>query len=120
MKCIHHKKHGEEGHHPKWKIYYIRIKVIPLIIYFRRNKSIFAIGRCKYKKGASVSVELALFNYIYLFIAIALDESILFDVLHFPMKNIKSCDLEAMPMGGATSKPTSDVVCWRDVGRVSP
>ena len=72
---------------------------------------------------------------VYLFIAIAQDEkkvqvgkdqekaqseSIFLDVLHFPMKNIKSCDLEATPMGGSTSKPTSDVVCWRDVGRVSP
>ena len=26
------------------------------------------------------------------------------------MKNIKSCDLKARPMGGATSKPASDVV----------
>ena len=43
--------------------------------------------------------------YIYIFIAIALDESIFLDVLHFPMKNIKSRDLEATPMGGATSKP---------------
>ena len=43
---------------------------------------------------------------IYIFIVIALDESIFFDVLHFPMKNIKSRDLEAMPMGGATSKHT--------------
>ena len=42
---------------------------------------------------------------IYIFIAIALDESIFLDVLHFPMKNIKSRDLEATPMGGATSKP---------------
>ena len=41
---------------------------------------------------------------IYIFIAIALDESIFLDVLHFPMKNIKSRDLEATPMGGATSK----------------
>ena len=42
---------------------------------------------------------------IYIFIAIALDESIFLDVLHFPMKNIKSRDLEATPMGGQTSKP---------------
>ena len=42
---------------------------------------------------------------IYIFIAIALDESIFLDVLHFPMKNIKSHDLEATPMGGSTSKP---------------
>ena len=48
---------------------------------------------------------------IYIFIAIALDESIFLDVLHFPMKNIKSRDLEATPMGGATSKPAIDVVC---------
>ena len=46
-----------------------------------------------------------LFHHIYIFIAIALDESIFLDVLHFPMKNIKSRDLEATPMGGATSKP---------------
>ena len=42
---------------------------------------------------------------IYIFIAIAQDESIFLDVLHFPMKNIKSRDLEATPMGGASSKP---------------
>ena len=48
---------------------------------------------------------------IYIFIAIALNESIFVDVLHFPMKNIKSRDLEATPMGGAMSKQTSDVVC---------
>ena len=41
---------------------------------------------------------------IYIFIAIALDESIFLDVLHFPMKNIMSRDLEATPMGEATSK----------------
>ena len=49
--------------------------------------------------------------YIYIFIAIALDESIFVDVLHFSIKNIKSRDLEAMPMGGETSKQASDVVC---------
>ena len=48
---------------------------------------------------------------IYIFIAIALDESIFLDVLHFQMKNIKSHDLEVTPRGGATSKPASDVVC---------
>ena len=42
--------------------------------------------------------------YIYIFIAIALDESIFLDVLHFPMKNIKSRGLEATPMGGLTSE----------------
>ena len=52
-----------------------------------------------------------LFIYIYIFIAIALDESIFLGVLHFPMKNIMSHDLEATPMGGATSKRPSDVVC---------
>ena len=53
------------------------------------------------------------------FIAIALEESIFLDVLHFPMKNIKSRDLDATPMGGATSKPSSNVDCWCAVGRVS-
>ena len=48
---------------------------------------------------------------IYISIAVALDESIFLDVLHFPMKNIKSRDLEATPMGGAMSKPASDIVC---------
>ena len=43
--------------------------------------------------------------YIYILIAIALDESIFLDVLHFSMKNIKSRDLEATPMGGEISKP---------------
>ena len=45
------------------------------------------------------------YPHIYIFIAIALDESIFLDVLHFPMKNIMSRDLEATPMGEATSKP---------------
>ena len=54
-----------------------------------------------------------LYQNIYIFIAIALDESIFLDVLHFPMKNIKSRDLEATPIGGATSKPAGDVVCLR-------
>ena len=49
---------------------------------------------------------------IYIFIAIALNENIFLDILHFPMKNIKSSDLEATPMGGATSNPTSDVVVY--------
>ena len=48
---------------------------------------------------------------IDIFIAIALNQSIFLNVLHFPMKIIKLCDLEATPMGGATSKPASDVVC---------
>ena len=48
---------------------------------------------------------------IYIFTAITLDESIFLDVLHFPMKNNKSRDLDAIPVGGATSKQTSDVVC---------
>ena len=48
---------------------------------------------------------------ILTFIAIALDESIFLDVVHFAMKNIKSCDLEITHMGGATTKPANDVVC---------
>ena len=36
------------------------------------------------------------------FIAIALDESIILEIFHFPMKNIKSRGLEATPMGGST------------------
>ena len=36
------------------------------------------------------------------------------------MKNIKSRDLEAMPMGGRRQNASSDVVFFRDVGRVSP
>ena len=46
-----------------------------------------------------------------LVIAVTLNESIFLDVLHFPMKNIKSGGLEATPMGGVTSKPTSDIAC---------
>ena len=56
-----------------------------------------------------LSYDIAVFQWIkscniYIFIAIALDESIFLDVLHFPMKNIKSRGLEATPMGGLTSK----------------
>ena len=51
-----------------------------------------------------IVIDIHIFIF-YIFIAlIALDESIFLDVLHFPMKNIKSRDLEATPMGGATSK----------------
>ena len=53
------------------------------------------------------------FINIYIFIAIALDESIFLDILHFPMKNIKSRDLEVTPIGGATSKPAGEIVCLR-------
>ena len=53
-------------------------------------------------------------SYIYIFTAITLN-----DVLHFPMKNIKSRDGEATPMGGATSKPTSDVFFFILVGVTS-
>ena len=45
--------------------------------------------------------------HVYIFIAIALDESIFLEVLHFQMKNIKSHYLEATPMGEVTSKPVS-------------
>ena len=37
--------------------------------------------------------------------------TVFLDVLHFPMKNNKSRDLEATPMGRVTSNPASDVVC---------
>ena len=37
-KCIHHKKHGEERHIQKRKIYDIKIKVIALIINFRMQR----------------------------------------------------------------------------------
>ena len=52
-----------------------------------------------------LSVCMFTISYIYIFIVIALDESIFLDVLHLQMKNIMSRDLEATPMGGATSKP---------------
>ena len=58
-----------------------------------------------------VNMYVCIFCTIYIFIAIALNESIFLDVLHFPMKNIESRDLEATPMGGATSKPAIGVVC---------
>ena len=50
---------------------------------------------------------------IYIFIAIALDESIFLDVLHFPMKNIMSRDLEAK------THPVT-LLFTLDVGRESP
>ena len=53
----------------------------------------------------SLDFNQRIFADIYIFLAIALDESIFLDVLHFPMKNIKSRDVEATPMGGATSTP---------------
>ena len=51
--------------------------------------------------------------YLHFYCKIALDERIFLGVFHLLMKNIKSRDLEATPMGGATSKPVpaSDVVC---------
>ena len=58
-------------------------------------------------KGFSETLkQLMVFIIQYLhFYCNRLDESIFLDVLHFPMKNIKSRDLEATPMGGSTSKP---------------
>ena len=48
---------------------------------------------------------------IYILIALALDESIILDVLQFPMQNIyQSCDLDG-PEGGGTSTPANNVVC---------
>ena len=49
----------------------------------------------------------AIYVDIYIFVAIALEESIFLDVLHFPVRIIMSRDLEVTPMGGATSKPSS-------------
>ena len=46
---------------------------------------------------------------IYIFIIIILDESGFLDALHFLMKNIH--DLETIFVGGAMSKPVSDIVC---------
>ena len=56
-------------------------------------------------------LQIIIFIHIYIFIAFALDESIFLDVLHFPMKNIESRDLEATSLGGATSKLAIDIVC---------
>ena len=39
--------------------------------------------------------------------------------LYFSMKNIKSRDIEATPMGGMMSKPTSDIVCLHLFGVTS-
>ena len=55
-------------------------------------------------KSFLFNIHMYIFVYIYIFIVIALDESIFPDVLHFQMKNIMSRDIEATPMGGATSK----------------
>ena len=61
---------------------------------------------------------------IHIFIAIALDESIFLDVLHFPMKNIKSRDQKGQRLwaGWRHNQPVTLFVyyCCRDVGRVSP
>ena len=46
----------------KWKIYYIKIKVIALIIKMLDETNSFEIDKCKSKNGASVSEVLALFN----------------------------------------------------------
>ena len=64
----------------------------------------FFLVPIKLAHGLSVFPSIFLDIYIYIFIAVALDESIFLDVLHFPMKNIMSRDLEATPMGEATSK----------------
>ena len=66
-----------------------------------------SFGNCRRSEidGPALNAVNFIRTSIYIFIAIALDESIFLDVLHFPMKNIKSRDLEATPMGGATSKP---------------
>ena len=62
-------------------------------------------------------------QYIYIFIAIALDETSILVALHFSMQNIyQSYDL-ATPWGGATSTSASNFfVYWRlrGVGLASP
>ena len=75
---------------------------MPRICLFRIFVIILLVSSNDMQKGSSKTLSLL---YIYIFITIALDESIFLDVLHFPMKNIKSRDLEATPMGGPTSKP---------------
>ena len=72
----------------------------------RREYVLYCICTCIYFKKLFV-----LFSDISIFIAISVDESIFLDFLNFPMINIKSRDLEATPIGGATSKPASDVIC---------
>ena len=47
----------------KRKIYYVKVKVIALIIIIEETNP-FATERCKSKKGASVSEILALFNVV--------------------------------------------------------
>ena len=48
--------------------------------------------------------------YIYNYITDALDESVFLDLHDFSIKYITPHDLEATPMGGATSKPVIVVV----------
>ena len=50
---------------------------------------------------------------MYIFFALALNNSVSLDALQFPMQNIyESRDLSlAVPMGGATSSPASNIVC---------
>ena len=68
------------------------------------NKKIDGISSCTGEALEFIPINY-IYKNIYIFIAIALDESTFLDVLHFPMKNIMSRDLEAMPLGEAASKP---------------
>ena len=63
-KYIHHTKHGWERHHPKTENLLYQNQS-HLVYHKSKTKKIhkFTIERCKFKKGASVSVVLALFNY---------------------------------------------------------
>ena len=58
-KCIHHKKHDEERHHPKTENLTMSKSKSSHLSYIFEETNPFATERCKSKNGASV---LALFN----------------------------------------------------------
>ena len=54
-----------------------------------------------------------LYQNIYIFMATTIAISVFLEVIHFQIKkkNITSRGPETLPMGGATSKAATDVVC---------
>ena len=63
-------------------------QILGIVVHYNKFYSILFYSILFY----SILFYSILFYSIYIFIAIALDESNFLDVLHFPMKNIKSRD----------------------------
>ena len=93
---------------------YVDISVFTLIVIHELPLTQLTSGDSSRRPAVRPCMRLCVHTFnmnIYILIALALDESIILNVLQFPMQNIyQSCDLAA-PLGGGTSTPANDFVC---------